>query len=562
MSINNLTISMKLGVMAAILLILLGLAGYLGLRGMKIGKEEALKLTYLEKLDITVLNREVDHLQWATGVSTFILDKNQNELRVEVNENNCMLGKWLNNTDQMQEIKSTLPGAAALIERIKIPHAELHKTAVELKQSLTRHNGNKQEAMDELVSVYGAKTLPALAKVRQGLHEIIEEVDTLVQKEEVRMHDVVKQTNFNIKMLLAIAMLVGISISFFISRLLTKPIGQTMDFIDKLSQGDFTTRLEITQEDEIGKMAASLNDMVTNLKAMIHDISGGVKTLSSSSAELASVSNQLAGSARETSLKSETVATAAEEMSSNINSVSAAMEQSSANTSMVASGTEEMSATVSEIAKSAEKARTVSESAVEKSLGTTEMMNQLGESADRIGRVTETITEISEQTNLLALNATIEAARAGEAGKGFAVVANEIKDLAKQTADATVDIKNQIEEMQGTTKTTVTDMAAISDIIDHINEIINTIASAVEEQSASTSEIAGNIAQTSQGIAEVNESVAQSTIVVSDITREIAEISRAATEVDSGSTQVQSSAAELSKLADQLNVMVSKFRVN
>ena len=71
-------------------------------------------------------------------------------------------------------------------------------------------------------------------------------------------------------------------------------------------------------------------------------------------------------------------------------------------------------------------------------------MHQLGTAAQEIGKVTETITNISSQTNLLALNATIEAARAGTAGKGFAVVANEIKELAQQTASATEDIKSKI----------------------------------------------------------------------------------------------------------------------
>lgn len=99
----------------------------------------------------------------------------------------------------------------------------------------------------------------------------------------------------------------------------------------------------------------------------------------------------------------------------------------------------------------AEKARFISESAVMQSQRTSEKVTALGESARKVGKVTETITEISEQTNLLALNATIEAARAGDAGRGFTVVANEIKELARQTAAATVDIKNQIADMQATT---------------------------------------------------------------------------------------------------------------
>src|SRR5207249_170766 len=83
----------------------------------------------------------------------------------------------------------------------------------------------------------------------------------------------------------------------------------------------------------------------------------------------------------------------------------------------------------------------ITEEATRQAARISEQMNHLGAAAQEIGKVTETITEISSQTNLLALNATIEAARAGSAGKGFAVVANEIKELAQQTARATEDIK-------------------------------------------------------------------------------------------------------------------------
>lgn len=220
-----------------------------------------------------------------------------------------------------------------------------------------------------------------------------------------------------------------------------------------------------------------------------------------------------------------------------------------------------MTATVAEIAKNADKARGISESAVEKSRATSQKMAKLGESANKIGKVTETITEISEQTNLLALNATIEAARAGEAGKGFAVVANEIKELAKQTADATIDIKSQISEMQGTTKVTVEDMDAISKIIDDIFVIINEIASTVAEQSSATREIADNIAQTSMGIGEVNENVAKTTVTITDISGEVNAVSKASSEVDDSAGQVENKSRELHELAGNLDKLVKKFKV-
>lgn len=116
-------------------------------------------------------------------------------------------------------------------------------------------------------------------------------------------------------------------------------------------------------------------------------------------------------------------------------------------------------------------------------------MSELASAADKLGKVTETITEISEQTNLLALNATIEA------GKGFAVVANEIKDLAKQTADATMEIKALIDNVQNTTAITGNGINSIPEVIGGVNDTIPGIATAVEEQTATTNEIVQNIAQ-------------------------------------------------------------------
>ena len=118
------------------------------------------------------------------------------------------------------------------------------------------------------------------------------------------------------------------------------------------------------------------------------------------------------------------------------------------------------------------------------------------------GQVTETITDISAQTNLLALNATIEAARAGEAGKGFAVVANEIKELARQTATATQDIRAKIDAIRASTTTAINDIERIAEVIRNVNEIVPQMAAAIEEQSAVTKDVAENIAQATAGVAD------------------------------------------------------------
>ena len=364
----------------------------------------------------------------------------------------------------------------------------------------------------------------------------------------------------SITVLLA-GLLLGLGFGRMIVVGITNPVTKTMALAEAMARGDFSTRLDISQKDEIGDMSKSLNTMAEQLGLMITEIIGGVGTLSSSSTEMAAVSKQLSSSAGQTSDKSAMVASAAEEMSTNIQSVSAAMEQSTSNVQLVATATEEMTATVNEIGQNAEKTRSITEGAVKQSHLTSEKMSALGESAKKIGTVTETITEISEQTNLLALNATIEAARAGDAGKGFAVVANEIKELAKQTAAATIDIKHQIDEMQHTTTSTIGDIARISEVIEEINTMIIGIATAVVEQATATTEISTNISQAAQGITEVNENVAQSTVAVANINRDIADINQQSSEVGAGSRQVEINAQGLSALATQLAGLVQKFKV-
>ncbi|VFQ46776.1 methyl-accepting chemotaxis protein [Desulfoluna butyratoxydans] len=326
-------------------------------------------------------------------------------------------------------------------------------------------------------------------------------------------------------------------------------------------EGDLTTRLAITNEDETGELARWINVFIENLQTIVRDVAENAMGLNSASTELSAVATQLSQGADEASSRSDSVAAAAEEMNVTMTSVAAASEQASTNVGMVAAASEEMSVTVQEIASNSEKASGITQGAVSKAKTATEKVDLLGVSADEISKVTEAITDISEQTNLLALNATIEAARAGEAGKGFAVVANEIKALAAQTSEATQEIKRQVEGIQGSTRETVTEIRSISDVIVEVNDIVSTIAASVEEQAVTTREISGNVAQAAQGIEEVNGNVAETSMVSENIAREISAVNAGSAEIASSSTMVSTSAEELSRLSESLTSMVSRFKV-
>lgn len=467
-------------------------------------------------------------------------------------------------TEKLEKLTKTVsdnPAQVSLLGEIQQNISGWKKNVAEPAIELRRLIGDAKTMNDMADLVAEAHGKVYFDKFRGQVGTFIEREQSLMETRRKAASDTAKNAKIVVIVGTLVIIIISLVISIVVTSAITKPINQAVDLADSLAKGDMTQRLKADSKDEVGTLSAALNKIAEDLGSMLMQVQSGTDVLTESSNKLSTVSSKLSETSDDTSGRANAVASASEELSVNMSSVSAAMEQSSTNVGMVATAAEEMSATVNEIAQNAAKAKSISEDAVEQSQATSSKITVLGKAAEKIGRVTETITEISEQTNLLALNATIEAARAGEAGKGFAVVANEIKDLAKQTAEATVDIKNQIDEMQGTTDATITDIKSISEVIDQINDVITTIATAVEEQSAATSEISENVAQASSGIGEVNENVSQSSVAVQDVNQDITEISNGANEINNSSQNVNQNAIELSKLAEDLTNLVSRFKV-
>ena len=319
--------------------------------------------------------------------------------------------------------------------------------------------------------------------------------------------------------ILGIAMIMGVAISFYLVRDVSSGIASIVTPMQALGKGDLGAEvLHQGEKTEIGAMADTLQvfkealiakkaadeaaaadaeakiergrrvDAITSsFEAMIGEI---VQTVSSASTQLEASAGTLSSTAERSQQLTTTVAAASEEASTNVQSV--------------ASATEELSSSVNEISRQVQESARMATDAVGQARVTNDRVSELSKAASRIGDVVELINTIAGQTNLLALNATIEAARAGEAGRGFAVVASEVKSLANQTAKATDEISNHITGIQAATQDSVNAIKEISGTIEKLSEISSTIAAAVEEQGAATQEISRNVQQAAQGTQQVS----------------------------------------------------------
>ena len=326
-------------------------------------------------------------------------------------------------------------------------------------------------------------------------------------------------------------------------------------------EGDLTQSLEVKSKDELGTLAGSVNRFIQKLRDTVIRIMNDAEKVHTSATHLDDVSDQMILDAETMATQSGQAAQSVTVMNEKMQSVAAAAEQSNTNITMVSSAAEEMTSTIAEISENMQKTRAESNKAAQQAEQTSIDIAKLDEAANEIDKVVDIISEISEQTNLLALNATIEAARAGEAGKGFAIVANEIKDLARQTADATEGIKEQIHAIQSSTKGSVDQIKNIADSITEVNQMVDQVAAAVEEQSTTTQEITNNVVQAAQGLGEVTENIASTSADSDRIATEINSVNEVAGKTAENSRQVDTMAKDLKVLSDQLKEAISQFKV-
>jgi len=306
---------------------------------------------------------------------------------------------------------------------------------------------------------------------------------------------------------LVCAFIITAVLSLWLIKSIMGPLSLSVNFAQKIAQGDLTQRIEVAGNDEFSqlnsaltKSADSLRNVVEQLKQVTHELEGSSETI------LHSVTGA-SNSVQSQQLETDMVATAINEMAA------AAMEisQSATNASSTSQVAEQSVETSKKVVTQTESAMTELANALSHA---STVVNTLSENSANIEGILDVIRGIAEQTNLLALNAAIEAARAGEQGRGFAVVADEVRTLAQKTQESISEITNIIEAIQTgasdvvkvmTTSNEKGDLVvtltaessqSLSLIVSSINEIVDTnnqVAVGAEEQSSVAADVDTNV---------------------------------------------------------------------
>ena len=301
------------------------------------------------------------------------------------------------------------------------------------------------------------------------------------------------------------ALVIGTLLAWWLTRGITRPVGEALQVANRLAEGDLTVRIDAAAKDETGQMLQAMRNMVATLSKVVGDVNAGAQSLASASEEVSATAQSLSQ--------------AASEQAAGVEETSASIEQMTAS---IAQNTENAKVTEGMAGQAAK-------DAADGGAAVDETVTAMKQIAKKIG----IIDDIAAQTNLLALNAAIEAARAGEHGKGFAVVAAEVRKLAERSQVAA----QEIGEVAGSSV----------ELAEKAGKLLAQMVPAIRKTSDLVQEIAAASGEQASGVGQINAAVGQ----LSQTTQQNA----------SSAEQLAATSEEMSGQAEQLQRAMAFFHL-
>ena len=364
----------------------------------------------------------------------------------------------------------------------------------------------------------------------------------------------------NVAISLGIAIVMFVSISWFLQRQIIAPINQLSATAKELADLNLNVKiLNPKGKDEIANLAQAFIAMKNRLSETMTIVATSANQIASSSQTLAESSHQTSEASNQIALTMNDIANGSTTQSDQAEQIVTMMQKT---IHEVANSLEKAEATLNRAIQSTQIARK-GEDAINEAIKhlnsvtqtvsyATDSIQKLGKRSEEIGGIITVITGIAEQTNLLALNAAIEAARAGEQGKGFAVVASEVRQLAEQSSLASGQITNLIKDIQAETAVTVRTMESNLLAVEEQVHIISKGGNALKE-------IVEQVIETEQGVKEmksafthVNDNSLNVQQAIHDISRIIEDSAAATEEIAATSEEQHATVAEISQNSEEL----------